>query len=132
MIEIALAHKLPYVATASVGYPLDVIAKVKKALTIKGPKYLQLYTPCVPGWGIEPKDTLGVGQSAVQSGYYPIVEYINGKLVKVQKITKKVPIEEFLLPQKRFKHITKSPEGKKEIAKIQKITDEKIKKYDLI
>src|SRR3989339_2223793 len=93
MLGIALAHHLPYIATATTGYPLDIIAKVKKALTIKGPKYLQIYTPCVPGWGIEPKDTLRASQLAVQSGFYPIVEYVNGELVKVQKITKKVPVE---------------------------------------
>ncbi|MEK7072061.1 MAG: thiamine pyrophosphate-dependent enzyme, partial [Patescibacteria group bacterium] len=104
MIKIALAHNLPYVATATIGYPLDLIAKVKKALTIKGPKYLQVYSPCVPGWGIEPKDTLSTSQLAVQSGFYPIVEYVNGKLEKVQKITKKVPVEDLLKIQKRFKH----------------------------
>jgi len=132
MIGIALAHHLPYVATASVGNTLDVVAKVKKALSIKGPKYLQIYCPCVPGWGIEPKDTMNVARSAVQSGFYPIVEYVNGKLEKVQKVTKKVPIEEFLKPQKRFKHLFKDENGKLEIAKIQKIADENIEKYKLV
>ncbi len=131
MIKIALAHGLPYVATATTGYLVDITTKVKKALTIKGPKYLQIYTPCVPGWGIEPNQTMGVAQLAVQSGFYPIVEYINGKLEKTQKITKKVPVEEFLKVQKRFKHLFKSPEGKLEIAKIQKIADENIARYGL-
>lgn len=132
MIKIALAHNLPYVATASIGYPMDVIAKVKKALTIKGSKYLQIYTPCVPGWGIEPKETLTTSQSAVQSGFYPIVEYVNGKKIKVQKITKRVSTEEFMKPQKRFKHLFKAPGGKKELAKIQKIADDNIDKFGLI
>ncbi|MBI5766023.1 pyruvate ferredoxin oxidoreductase, partial [Candidatus Falkowbacteria bacterium] len=82
--------------------------------------------------GIEPNQTVSVAQMAVQSGFYPIVEYINGKLEKVQKITKPVPVEEFLKIQKRFKHLFKSPEGKLEIAKIQKIADENIKKFGLI
>ena len=138
MIRIALAHNLPYVATASVGYPLDIIAKTKKALSIKGPKYLQLYCPCVPGWGIEPKDTLSTSQLAVQSGFYPIVEYINGELVKVQKITKKVPVENFLKLQKRFKHLFKTPDGRpapadqKEIAKIQALAEKNIKDFNLL
>lgn len=132
MIDIALAHNLPYVATATTGYPLDIVSKVKKALTIKGPKYLQIYTPCVPGWGIEPKDTLQVSKLAVQSGFYPMVEYIDGKLYRAQKITKRVPIEDFLKIQKRFKHLFKSSAGKDEIKKIQKIVDNNIKKYNLI
>ncbi|MBI5765796.1 pyruvate ferredoxin oxidoreductase [Candidatus Falkowbacteria bacterium] len=132
MFSIALAHGLPYVATATTGYLVDITTKVKKALTIKGPKYLQIYTPCIPGWGIEPNQTVSVAQMAVQSGFYPIVEYINGKLEKVQKITKPVPVEEFLKVQKRFKHLFKSPQGQAEIAKIQKIADENIKKFGLI
>ena len=132
MIGIALAHSLLYVATATTGYPLDLIAKVKKALSIKGPKYLQIYTPCVPGWGIEPKDTITVAQLAVQSGFYPIIEYLNGELSGKMKITKKTPIEDFLKLQKRFKHLFKDDLGKAEIIKIQKIADSNIEKFNLI
>lgn len=132
MIKIALAHNIPYVATTTIGYPLDLIAKVKKALTIKGPKYLQVYCPCTPGWGIEPKDTLSTSQLAVQSGFYPIVEYVNGKLEKVQKITKKVPVEDLLKIQKRFKHLFKTPNGLAEIAKIQELAEKNIKEFGLI
>ncbi len=131
MIKIALAHNLPYVATANVAYPIDLIAKVKKALTIKGPKYLQIYCPCVPGWGIEPNETLQVARMAQQSGFYPNIEYVNGELVQVQKINKSISVEEFLKPQKRFKHLFKNESGKVEIAKIQKIADENIKNFGL-
>ena len=131
MVKIALAHHLPYVATATTGYPTDIIAKVKKALSMKGPKYLQIYCPCVPGWGIEPNQTVAVSQMAIQSGFYPLVEYVNGELVKTQKISQKIPVEKYLKSQKRFKHLFKSPAGKEEVAKIQKIADEKIKLYNL-
>lgn len=132
MIRVALGHHLPYVATATTGYPMDIIAKVKKALTIKGPKYLQIYTPCVPGWGIEPNETLKVAQLAVQSGFYPIVEYVDGKLEKAMKITKQVPVEEFLKIQKRFKHLFKDGVGVAEIAKIQELANKNIGKFKLI
>lgn len=132
MIGIALAHGLPYIATATTGYPPDLIAKVKKALAIKGPKYLQIYTPCVPGWGIEPKDTVNVAQLAVRSGFYPIVEYINGELTGKIKITKRVAVEDFLRLQKRFKHLFKDEAGKVEIAKIQKLADKNIEKFGLV
>lgn len=132
MIGIALAHGLPYAATATTGYPLDLVAKVKKALSIKGPKYLQIYTPCVPGWGIEPKDTMSVAQLAVQSGFYPIIEYVNGELAGKTKITKQVPVENFLKLQKRFKHLFNDEAGKAEIAKIQKMADSNIKKFGFV
>lgn len=132
MIRIALAHNLSYIATAATGYPMDVMAKVKKALTIKGPKYLQIYTPCVPGWGIEPKDTITVSKLAVQSGFYPIVEYVNGELVNKIKITQKAPVEEFLKLQKRFKHLFKDEAGKAEIARIQALAEDNIKKFQLL
>lgn len=126
ILAIALAHHLPYVATATVGYPTDLISKVKKALTFKGPKYLQIYTPCVPGWGIEPKETVKISQLAVQSGFYPIVEYVNGELIGKMRVAKKVSVAEFLKPQKRFKHLFASDAGKKEIDKIQKMVEDNI------
>lgn len=132
MIKIALAHHVPYVATATVGYPLDFVAKIKKALTIKGPKYLQIYTPCVPGWGIEPKYTVNVSKLAVATGYYPIVEYINGELVNKMKINKKEPIEKFLILQKRFKHLFKDEAGRQEIIKWQTMCDSNIKEFNLM
>ena len=130
MIGVALAHGVPYVATATVGYPPDLINKVKKALSIKGPKYLQLYTPCVPGWGIDPKDTIAVAKLAVQTGYYPIVEYINGELTGKMKITQKKPVTEFLKLQKRFKHLFK-PGAEQELVKWQELCEENIKKFEL-
>lgn len=132
MVKIALAHGLPYVATASVGYPIDITAKVKKALTIKGPKYLQIYCPCVPGWGIEPNQTMDSAKLAVQSGFYPILEYVNGNLEKVMKINDKRPVEEFLVMQKRFKHLFKDEAGAAEVAKIQQMADRNIGEYGLM
>lgn len=131
MIKIALAHHVPYVATATIGYPNDVIAKIKKALAVKGPKYLQIYCSCVPGWGIEPKDTVAVARAAVQSGYYPIVEYVDGELKGKMKITKQEPIENFLKLQKRFKHLFK-PGAEGEIKKWQEMCESNIKEFGLL
>jgi pyruvate ferredoxin oxidoreductase beta subunit len=131
MIKIALAHHVPYVATASVAYPADLVNKIKKALAVKGPKYLQVYVPCVPGWGIEPKDTVNVAKLAIATGYYPIVEYVNGELVGKMKINKKEPIENFLKLQKRFKHLFK-PGAEAEIKKWQENCDSNIKEFGLL
>ncbi len=131
LLKIALAHNLPYVAGASVGYPDDLIAKVKKALEISGPKYLQIQTPCVPGWGIDSDQTIAVAQSAVKTGLTPVVEYIRGKSTKVRKI-KPEPVENFLKLQKRFNHLFSPKKNNQVISEIQKIADTKIKEYSLI
>ena len=132
MVGIALAHQVPYVATASVAYPEDLKNKVKKALTIKGSKYIQIIAPCIPGWGILAQEMMPAAKLIVQAGLYPIVEYTDGKLTGKIKIDKKIPVAEFLQTQGRFKHLFKDVAGKAEIKKIQKIADENIKKYGLI
>ena len=124
--EIALAHGIPYVATCSVGFALDLQRKVKKAFSIKGPKYIQIHVPCPLGWRHETDQTLTVAKLAVETGLYPLVEYENGVLTP-KKITPK-PVEEYLKTQGRFKHLINNPA---EIKKIQDIADNNIKKYNL-
>ncbi|MDD4953809.1 MAG: thiamine pyrophosphate-dependent enzyme [Candidatus Omnitrophica bacterium] len=125
--EIALAHGIAYVATASAGFYQDLQRKVKKALSIKGPKYMQVHVPCPLGWRHETDQTLSVAKLAVETGLYPLFEYEFGQLISQKKITPK-PVEEYLKTQGRFKHLLKSPE---EIKKIQAIADYNIKKYSL-
>ncbi len=127
MPEIAAAHGVPYVATASAGIPMDIQNKVKKALKIKGPKYLQIHVPCPLGWRHESNLTLEVAKLAVETGLYPLFEYIDGQLVS-RKIAKIKPVEEYLKLQGRFKHLLKDPKGLKAI---QDVADYNIKKYGL-
>lgn len=129
MPEIAFAHGIPYVATASVGYPQDIQRKVKKALSIKGPKYIQIHVSCPLGWRHLPNLTLDVSKLAVETGLYPLIEYENGKLTQVRKLAKVKPVEEYLKSQGRFKHLLNSPEA---IKLIQAIADSNIEKYGLI
>lgn len=132
MIAIALAHGLNYVAQTTAGHISDIIAKVKKAIATPGPSYLQILVPCIPGWKIEPSQTIKVAKLAAQTGHYPVIEYINGNLAKGLKIPKNQPkIEEYLKLQGRFSHLFKTEQGKKQIAHIQKLADENIKKYNL-
>jgi pyruvate ferredoxin oxidoreductase beta subunit len=127
MPEIANAHGIPYVATASVGFPQDLQRKVKKAISIKGPKYMQIHVPCPLGWRHETQLTYQIAKLAVETGLYPLIEYENGKLVAVRKISPK-PVEEYLRPQGRFKHLLTNPQ---ELKKIQEIADNNIEKYNL-
>ena len=125
--EICVAHGIPYVATASAGFPQDLTRKVKKAISIKGPKYIQIHVPCPLGWRHETNQMLPVAKLAVETGLYPLFEYENGVLVNRRQFTPK-PVEEYLKAQGRFKHLLNKPE---EIKKIQEIADNNIKKYGL-
>jgi pyruvate ferredoxin oxidoreductase beta subunit len=127
MPEIANAHGIPYVATASTAFPQDIQRKVKKALSIKGPKYMQIHVPCPLGWRHETNLTMQVAKLAVETGLYPLIEYENGVLSAKRQISPK-PVEEYLKIQGRFKHILNKPE---ELKKIQEIADNNIKKYGL-
>lgn len=130
MPAIATAHGIPYVATSSVAYPKDAERKVKKALLIEGPKYLQIHVPCPLGWRHDPSMTIQIAKLAVETGLYPIYEIENGAVASVQKI-KKRPVEEYLKLQGRFKHLFGSDTGREEIKKIQTIADMNIKKFGL-
>jgi pyruvate ferredoxin oxidoreductase beta subunit len=129
--QIALAHGVPYVATASVGYPMDLDRKVRKALSIRGPKYVQIHIPCPLGWGTAPERTIDFARLAVLTGLYPLYEVENGEL-RVLKIPKKLPVEEYLKEQVRFRHLFGKEDRKKEIAEIQGIADQNIERFGLI
>ena len=114
MAKIMEAHGIPYVATAISSYPLDIYDKFKNAQNIYGPKYIHILAPCPPGWGYNPKDSIEIGRLAVQTGFWPLYEVINGKFIlskdskRFLDPTKRKPIEEYLKIQKRFRTISDS------------------------
>ncbi|MDP8290199.1 MAG: thiamine pyrophosphate-dependent enzyme [Candidatus Susulua stagnicola] len=128
MVEICAAHHIPYSATASVGNPKDIERKVKKALSIRGPKYLQIHVPCPLGWKSDPSQTIEIAKLAIATGLYPLIEYEYGKLVKVTKLTLSKPVEEYLKTQGRFKHLLKTKEMLQEV---QDVADKNIEYYGL-
>ncbi len=118
MPGIAAAHNIPYVATASPAFHLDLMNKMKKALTIEGPAYLQIYSPCPTGWRSKPEKSIEIAKLVVQTNVFPLYEIINGDLKISKKIKKPKPVQEYLKTQRRFAHL-KEPE----IAYIQKRID---------
>jgi len=133
LVDIALAHKCVYVATASVHLPIDLQNKVKKALKMKGPKFIYILAICPLGWGSEPADTIKVAEVAVRTGFWPLVEYENGVLTKVRKIKKDelLSIEEYFKLQKRFAHLLKE-ENKHIVEMWKEKVKENIEKYSLL
>ena len=104
MIAIAVAHHVPYAATASIAFPFDLEKKIKKALTIKGPKFIQIHAPCPVGWYYASEKTVEVAKLAVDSKMWALYEVENG----VKKLTykpKNTPIADYMKLQKRFRHL---------------------------
>lgn len=131
MVAIALAHGVPYVATASVGYHKDLQRKVQKALTVVGPKYLQVHVPCPLGWGCDTSQTVEIAQQAVQCGLYPLLEFENGRLASVRKLNKRIPVAGYLRAQKRFQHLFKGEQPSTAVDLIQQLADENVGHYGL-
>ncbi len=105
MVEICAAHGIPYAASASVAFPADLAMKVKKALSIKGPKYLHIHSPCPPGWGFETNETIKLAKAAVDCGLWALYEIENGKVKINYKPAELKPVKEYMGVQKRFKHL---------------------------
>ena len=132
MIAIALAHGLKYVAQTTAGHINDIKKKIIKAASIKGPAYIQILTPCIPGWRIKPDQALLAGRLAAQTGLYPVLEYENGNLTNKLSVPKPAPkVDEYLKMQGRFAHLFKTPQGKAQLKIIQELANENIKKYGL-
>ncbi len=131
MPAIIAAHGSPYVATTSLAYGKDMIAKVKKATETPGPTYIHCHAPCTTGWGFDTSKTVEVAQMAVKTGLWPLFEMENGEITKVRKIGKAAPVEDYLKMQSRFKHLFSKEGGAEEIAKIQAIADKNIEYYGL-
>jgi len=106
MPEIAVAHKIPYVATACPSYPFDLMDKVKRGLEIEGPAYVHIFSPCPTGWRSPPELTIEIGRMAVESGVFPLYEVINGEYRLNYDFTDLKPVREYMKPQRRFRHLT--------------------------
>lgn len=128
LVEICAAHFIPYSACASVAYPQDLQKKVKKALDIRGPKFLLVHVPCPLGWRHDPSLTIEIAKLAVQTALFPLVEYEYGKLKNSFKVHSPKPVKDYLSLQGRFKHLIKNEE---ELKKVQAIADKNIEYYGL-
>lgn len=130
---IAAAHGVPYVATASVSEPRDLMRKVKKAVEVKGPSYIHILVPCVPGWGYESHLTITLARLAVETCIFPLFEMEKGEVTRVKQVKQKdhKPVEAYLKPQKRFAHLFR-PGGEEELKRIQNIADENARTFGII
>jgi pyruvate ferredoxin oxidoreductase beta subunit len=119
---IIASHGAKYVATASVTNLFDLKKKVEKALATEGPSFLTVLVPCIPGWKIDSSMILELARKAFETNVYPLYEIEEGVLRLTKNTSEKKPVEEYLMPQGRFKHLT--PE---EVKKIQAYVDTRYK-----
>lgn len=130
--RIAMAHEIPYVATATVADLHDLEAKVEKAMGLHGARYLHILVPCPLGWGSASHDTIRLARLARETGIFPVFEAERGEVTAVTKIRHRVPVEDYLKPQKRFAHLF-GPSGHPEmVAQIQADADRNIRRYGLL
>ena len=133
---IMMAHRLPYVATASPSYIEDLYRKVQKAASIKGPKYLEFHIPCAPAWRFPMEKTIEVGRLAVETGAWALFEAEDGKVefnlrskqILEGKVQRK-PIEEYLGGQGRFAHLFKPKRDEEALASIEQAVKDEWARY---
>lgn len=128
LLAIALAHGLNYVAQSTAGFPDDITRKVKKALETNGPSYIQILSPCIPGWKIKNDEAVSFGKLAVATGLYPLLEYTNGILnaSSINDNFQAKSVGDYLKAQGRFKHLKEE-----DLKAIQNLADLNLKKYKL-
>ena len=129
---IAMAHRIPYVATASVANLRDLERKVTYAMGIEGARYIHIHVPCPLGWGSAPEDTIKVARLAVESGLFPLFEAHHGEITARTSIRAKVPVTEYLKLQKRFAHLFGNPPDAERLEHIQQIADRNIADFGLL
>jgi pyruvate ferredoxin oxidoreductase beta subunit len=117
LTEIMVAHNLKYAAQASLSNWSDFVSKVEKALAVDGPTFINVLSPCPLGWGYDTSLSIELSRLAVETHFWPVYEYEDGKY-KINIKPKQVkPLEDFLFKQARFKHLKNEPELVEEIKK---------------
>jgi len=130
--RIAMAHDIPYVATATVADLHDLEQKVERAMEIHGARYLHVLVPCPLGWGSASDETIHIARLAKETGLFPVFEAQHGKVTAVSPIRRRTPVEEYLKLQRRYAHLFGPTPRPDIVARLQEIADENIARYGLV
>jgi pyruvate ferredoxin oxidoreductase beta subunit len=129
---IAMAHEIPYVATATVADLRDLEYKVTRAMDFHGARYLHVLVPCPLGWGSASGDTVRIARLAKESGLFPVFEAERGEITDVSKIRHRVPVEDYLRLQSRYAHLFGEHGSPETVARLQEVADRNIRRYGLL
>jgi len=130
MLKIMEAHYLPYIATTSPAYPIDLYDKFVKAKRIVGTRYLQIQAPCPPGWGYPPRETVKIARLAIETGIFVLFEIEDGKFhftsrsKTIAQRGRRLPVIHYLEKQERFQKMSMD-----QIDSLQKMVDGKWQEY---
>jgi len=130
--RIAMAHEIPYVATATVADLRDLEAKMTRAMELRGARYLHVLVPCPLGWGSASCDSVKIARLATQSGLFPVFEAEHGEVVSSTPIRQRVPVEEYLKLQGRYAHLFRPTRRDDVIDRLQAMADRNIERYGLV
>jgi pyruvate ferredoxin oxidoreductase beta subunit len=126
---IAMAPEIPYVATATVADLRDLEAKVERAMSVHGARYLHVLVPCPLGWGHATDETIQMSRLAIECGLFPVFEAVDGAVERATPIRRRVPVDAYLRPQKRFAHLFASDPPDPRVARLQAIADDNIRRF---
>ena len=129
--KIAMAHGIPYVATATVADLHDLEAKVKKAMSYRGARYLHVLVPCPLGWGTKSNETIELARLATETGLFPVYEAEYGNIQNVKPIRRLRPAEDYLKVQKRYAHLFGKNGRADLLERIQEIANKNIREFNL-
>ena len=129
--RIAMAHEIPYVATATVANLRDLEAKVEKAMQMRGARYIHVLVPCPLGWGSASKDTILLARLAMESGLFPVFEAEYGEVTSVLPVRRRVPVTEYLRLQKRYAHLFHPEPDASTLERLQAMADRNFRRYDI-
>jgi pyruvate ferredoxin oxidoreductase beta subunit len=129
---IAMAHEIPYVATATVAEPRDLEAKVERAMELRGARYIHVFVPCPLGWGSASKDTIRLARLVKETGLFPVFEAEHGNVVAVSKIRRRVPVTDYLKLQRRYAHLFGEHGRPDVIERLQAGADRNIERFGLL
>lgn len=123
LFAVWVAHRPVYAATVIGADPLDLARKIEKARALKGPRLIHALAPCPPGWDFDPATGVEIGRLAVKTGIWPLKEYIDGKVVHTHVPHPRLPVEEYLKIQGRFRHLFEPARDEVTLARIQSQVD---------
>lgn len=110
IMEIMAVHRIPCAATASIGFPDDLVMKIKRAVGIRGTRFIHVLCPCPTGWKIAENLSPKVAVAAVETNIFPLYEIIDGLHFTINHFSKNLPVRTYLSLQGRYRHLTENEE----------------------
>lgn len=126
LVGIAIAHGIPYAATACPSYPFDLMNKVRRGLDVDGPALIHVLAPCPTGWRTETSESIELGKLAVLTGLWPLYEAVDGEVKLTVQVPRREPVAKYLKAQGRFRHLDEET-----VKKIQEKADRLAKRFGM-